>query len=80
MKLVRGVVLLPKRQKVDPGVNQGRFPQTNVFLIRRLAIGYVLFTLDAIPGNVFQQRVYDWLLGSGASDGHCWCGNCSRRA
>lgn len=67
MKLVIGVVLLPQLQKVDPGVNQGRFLQTNVFLITLLTPGHVLFTLDAIVGNVIQQLVYDWLSGGGGT-------------
>lgn len=52
MKLVIGIVLLPQLQKVNPEVNQGMFLQTNVFLIRLLTVGYVLFKLYTIAGNV----------------------------
>lgn len=75
MKLVIGVVLLPGLRKVNPGVNQGRFCQTNVFLIRLLTMGRVFFTLDAISVNAIQQLVCDWRWGNNGR--HCWCGNCS---
>ena len=52
-------------QKVNPGVNQGRFRQTNVFLITLLTVDHVVFTLDAIA--VIHQLAYDWLSGSGGT-------------
>lgn len=63
MKLVVGVVLLPKLQ--NWGVNQRRSLQTNVFVIRALSPAPVHFTLDAIAGKAIQQLVYDWLSVGG---------------
>lgn len=67
MKLVMGVVLLPGLQKVNPGLNQGMFRQTNVLLIRLLTMGHVFFMLDTISGNAIQQLVYEQWSGSGGT-------------
>lgn len=66
MEHVIGVVLFPELQKVKPEVNLGDFffLQTNVLLIRLLAVGPAFFTLDAILSKVIQQLVYDCLSGS----------------
>lgn len=67
MKLVIGVVLLPELQIVNPGVKNVSSNDTNVFLIRPHTVGRVFFTLDAIPGNVIHQLVYDWLSDGGGT-------------
>lgn len=52
---------------IQHGSKEHFFNNTNVFLIRPLTMGHVFFTLDAVPGNVIQQLVYDWLLVVGGA-------------